>query len=271
MKAAVVQLNAGDDVARNLDVAEALVRGAVADGAALVVLPENTLFMGDDDGKTAVAGDYAVGAQPVGAASARMAALSRETGAWVLWGGVPERRAEDERTFNAAVLLDPAGVVVARYRKIHLFDIDLPNGPVMTESRTTAPGDEVVVADTPVGRIGLSVCYDLRFPELYRALVDRGAVALAVPAAFTATTGRAHWEVLLRARAIESQAWVLAAAQWGAHPLGRSTWGHAMIVDPWGVVVGERPEGDGWVLADLDPERVASVRRSLPALKHRRL
>jgi len=200
-----------------------------------------------------------------------MAALSRETGAWVLWGGVPEARAEDARTFNTAALLDERGVVVARYRKIHLFDIDLPGGPVLTESRNTAPGDALVVADSPVGRLGLSVCYDVRFPELYRGLVDGGATVLAVPAAFTATTGRAHWELLLRARAVESQSYVLAAAQWGTHPGGRTTWGHAMIVDPWGVVLAERAEGEGVVLAEIDPGRTASVRASLPSLAHRRI
>jgi predicted amidohydrolase len=166
---------------------------------------------------------------------------------------------------------DEHGAVVARYRKIHLFDIDLPGGPVLTESRNTAPGDAVVVADSPVGRLGLSVCYDVRFPELYRALVDGGATVLAVPAAFTATTGRAHWELLLRARAVEAQSYVLAAAQWGTHPGGRTTWGHAMIVDPWGVVLAERAEGEGVVLADIDAGRIAAVRASLPSLAHRRI
>lgn len=271
MKAAVVQLNAGEDVARNLASAEEVGRAAAADGASLVVMPENVLYMGADVGRGAVAGAYAVGEAPAGPCGARMAALSRETGAWVLWGGVPEVRSEDARTFNAAVLVDARGVVAARYRKIHLFDIDLPGGPVLTESRNTAPGADVVAADTPVGRLGLSVCYDVRFPELYRALVDGGATVLAVPAAFTATTGRAHWELLLRARAVESQSYVLAAAQWGEHPGGRTTWGHAMIVDPWGAVLAERAEGVGFVAAELDPARVASVRASLPSLAHRRL
>ena len=271
MKAAVVQLTSGEDVDRNLAAAEALGREAASAGAALVVMPENALYMGAEEGRPAVAGRYALGEAPGGPCGARMAALSRATGAWVLWGGVPEARADDARTFNTAVLLDARGVVAARYRKIHLFDIDLPGGPVLTESRSTAPGDALVVADTPVGRLGLSVCYDVRFPELYRGLVDGGATVLAVPAAFTATTGRAHWELLLRARAVESQAYVLAAAQWGEHPGGRTTWGHAMIVDPWGVVLGERAEGEGVVVADLDPERVAAVRASLPSLAHRRI
>ena len=272
MKAAVGQLNSNEDVARNLGAAEAVVRGASSEGAALVVLPENALFMGADEGRRDVAARYEIGVAPEGEVGARMAQLSRSTGAWVLWGGVPERRdGDDPRTFNTAVLLDAHGVVAARYRKIHLFDIDLPGGPTLTESRCTAPGDACVVVETPIGRLGLSVCYDVRFPELYRALVDRGATALAVPAAFTATTGKGHWEVLLRARAIESQAYVLAAAQWGTHPLGRTTWGHAMVIDPWGVVLGERAEGDGYVVAEIDAARVASVRRSLPALQHRRL
>ncbi len=271
MKAAVVQLTSGEDVGRNLSTAETLGREAAAAGASLVVMPENALYMGADEGRVAVAGGYVVGEVPSGPCGARMAELSRETGAWVLWGGVPEARAEDARTYNTAALLDARGVVVARYRKIHLFDIDLPGGPVLTESRNTAPGDAVVAVDSPVGRLGLSVCYDVRFPELYRALVDDGATVLAVPAAFTATTGRAHWELLLRARAVEAQSHVLAAAQWGTHPGGRTTWGHAMIVDPWGVVLAERAEGEGFVLADVDPARTASVRASLPSLAHRRL
>ncbi len=271
MKAAVVQLNSGEDVDRNLSAAEAFGREAAAAGAALVVMPENALYMGAEEGRGSVAGRYALGETPAGPCGDRMAALSRETGAWVLWGGVPEAREEDARTFNTAALVDERGVVVARYRKIHLFDIDLPGGPVLTESRNTAPGDALVVADSPVGRLGLSVCYDVRFPELYRGLVDGGATVLAVPAAFTATTGRAHWELLLRARAIESQSYVLAAAQWGAHPGGRTTWGHAMIVDPWGVVLAERAEGEGVALAEIDPGRTASVRASLPSLAHRRI
>jgi predicted amidohydrolase len=271
VKAAVVQLNSGEDVDRNLSAAEAFGREAAAAGAALVVMPENALYMGAEEGRGGVAGRYALGETPAGPCGDRMAALSRETGAWVLWGGVPEAREEDARTFNTAALLDECGVVVARYRKIHLFDIDLPGGPVLTESRNTAPGDALVVADSPVGRLGLSVCYDVRFPELYRGLVDGGATVLAVPAAFTATTGRAHWELLLRARAIESQSYVLAAAQWGAHPGGRTTWGHAMIVDPWGVVLAERAEGEGVALAEIDPGRTASVRASLPSLAHRRI
>lgn len=266
-----MQLNSGEDVDANLATATALGLEAAAAGAALVVMPENALFMGAEEGRGAVAGRYELGMPPTGACGERMASLARSTGAWVLWGGVPEVRDGDPRTFNTAALLDGRGAVVARYRKIHLFDIDLPGGPVLTESRNTAPGDELVVADTPVGRLGLSVCYDVRFPELYRGLVDEGATVLAVPAAFTATTGRAHWELLLRARAVESQAYVLAAAQWGTHPGGRTTWGHAMIVDPWGVVLAERPEGEGFVLAEIDAARTAAVRASLPSLAHRRI
>jgi predicted amidohydrolase len=271
VKAAVVQMTSGEDVDRNVATAVALGREAAAAGAALVVMPENALYMGAEEGRARVAGRYVLGEAPGGPCGDRMAALSRETGAWVLWGGVPEARGDDARTFNTAALLDGRGAVASRYRKIHLFDIDLPGGPTLTESRNTAPGEAVVVADTPVGRVGLSVCYDVRFPELYRALVDGGATVLAVPAAFTATTGRAHWELLLRARAVESQAYVLAAAQWGTHPGGRTTWGHAMIVDPWGVVLAERAEGEGFVLAEIDPERTASVRASLPSLAHRRI
>lgn len=269
---AVVQMTSRDEVAANLERASALVRRAVARGAALVALPENVAYMGPEAGKAAAAGRYEPGTGGTGPVADAARALARETGAWVLWGGVPEARDEgDGRVFNAAVAYSPDGVVAARYRKIHLFDIALPDGTAHQESRTMAPGDGVVAVDTPAGRLGLSICYDVRFPELYRRLVDEGATLLAVPAAFTVTTGRDHWHVLLRARAIEAQCYVLAAAQWGAHGHGRTTYGHALIADPWGTVLAECADGEGIALAEVDPERVASVRRGLPSLDHRRL
>ncbi len=165
--------------------------------------------------------------------------------------------------------LDAAGAVRAVYRKIHLFDVDLPDGTKLEESASVEPGTEIVATETAFGTLGLSVCYDVRFPELYRALVDRGAIALAIPAAFTATTGKDHWHVLLRARAIESQSYVLAAAQTGHHFGERRSYGHALVVDPWGVVLAEHGEGEGFASAFIDPSVVTRVRASLPSLRHR--
>jgi predicted amidohydrolase len=169
------------------------------------------------------------------------------------------------------VHLGPGGEVRAVYRKVHLFDVDLPDGTLLRESETVEPGGETVVTDACFGTLGLSVCYDLRFPELYRRLVDAGAIALAIPSAFTLTTGKDHWHVLLRARAIESQAWVLAAAQYGHHLGNRRSYGHALIADPWGTVVAECSDGEGFASAWLDVGQVARVRRALPSLTHRRL
>jgi predicted amidohydrolase len=174
-----------------------------------------------------------------------------------------------KRTYNTLVVLDPSGTLVARYRKIHLFDVDIPGGAVLRESDATAPGDELVVADIAGAKVGLSICYDVRFPELYRRLVkDRGAEVLVVPAAFTAHTGAAHWHLLLRARAVEDQAWVVAAAQWGRHNEKRESFGHTLVVDPWGTIAGERPDGDGVVVATLDGDTVAKRRAQMPCLRH---
>ena len=181
--------------------------------------------------------------------------------------------APDERSFNTCVHLDPEGEIAALYRKMHLFDVDLPDGTRLLESRGTAPGDSPVVTDLPFGALGLSVCYDVRFPGLYQHLVDLGAIALTVPSAFTRTTGRDHWHVLLRARAIECQAYLIAPAQYGEHGhANRISYGHSLIVDPWGNVVAECPEdGDGFAIAEIDPERVQKVRRELPSLVNRRI
>lgn len=266
---AVVQMTSGPDVAKNLATASALVRKATARGARLVVLPENVAYFGDDDGKRAVAERFDPGAAPGGIIGLTACALARETGAHLVWGGVPERTdAPTGLTHNTAFVTTPSGDISARYRKIHLFDVDLPDGSVYRESGSVAAGREPVLADTPAGTLGLSVCYDLRFPELYGSLVRRGATLLAVPAAFTVPTGRDHWHVLLRARAIETQCFVLAAAQWGTHPNGRQTYGHALIVDPWGTVLAECADGEGVALAELDPSRVAAVRSALPCLRH---
>jgi predicted amidohydrolase len=188
-----------------------------------------------------------------------------------VYGGFWEKAADSDKVRNACVYMRADGTIANVYRKIHLFDVDLPDGTKLLESETVEPGEEIVVADTPFGTLGLSVCYDLRFPELYRKLVDAGAIALAVPAAFTLTTGKDHWHVLLRARAIEQQCYVLAAAQAGHHYGRRRSYGHALIADPWGTVLAECGEGEGVAVAEIDPSYVQSVRGSLPSLAHRKL
>lgn len=263
--AAAIQLQSTDDVAANLAMVEVLVARAAAAGAALVATPENTSYLGTPRGKVA-------SAEPAGGpVERRLAALAARHGVHLLVGSVGEAL-DDRRCYNTSLLYGPDGRELARYRKLHLFDVDLPDGPRFTESAHIAPGDEVVVADTPLGRIGLSICYDIRFPELYAALVARGAEVLTVPSAFTVPTGAAHWHTLLRARAIEAQAWVLAPAQEGRHdPAGaRQSYGHSLIVDPWGVVVAERGEGPGLALAEIDLARVHQVRAAMPVAAHRR-
>jgi predicted amidohydrolase len=233
--AAVVQMTSTTEVERNLAAAESLVTRAAERGARLVALPENFAFLRSEG-------------QPV-----------------------PEAVPGDPRVRNTSVLIGPDGRTIAVYRKIHLFDVDLQGMEHLKESKAVVPGDEVVVADTPAGRLGLSICYDVRFPELYRELSRRGARVLCVPSAFTERTGKAHWEVLLRARAIENLAYVMAPAQVGHHGGGRTSHGQALIVDPWGAVVSQVPDGEGIALAELDFARLERLRRELPALGHARL
>jgi len=200
-----------------------------------------------------------------------MQRLARETGAWLLLGGFPEQVADAPgRIANTSVLLDNTGSVRARYRKMHLFDVAVPGGQSFRESDVVVAGTEPVVAETPWGALGLAICYDLRFPELFRTLVQRGSRLLAVPAAFTRETGKDHWHVLLRARAIENQAFVFAPAQWGFHGGKRASYGHAMVIDPWGVVLAECGEQEGFALAAVDLAYQDTVRRTLPCLTHRR-
>ena len=262
--AAVVQMTSTTDVERNLSAAEALAERAAARGATFVGLPENFAFLRSEGQPVPEAQDLD------GPWVLRMAGLARQLRVTLLLGSLPERVPGDARVRNTAVLLGPGGETVAAYRKIHLFDIDLPGMEHLKESQAVLPGDEVVVAGTAIGPVGLSICYDLRFPELYRELVRRGARVLCVPSAFTERTGKAHWEVLLRARAIENLAYVLAPAQVGHHGGGRASHGQAMIVDPWGGVVAQVPDGEGFAVAELDFERLERLRRELPALRHRR-
>jgi predicted amidohydrolase len=266
-KVAAIQMTSTADVEQNLGAALRLAEQAIDDGARLVVLPECFAYLGPEDGKFAIAESLPEG----GPILARCQKLAQAKKAELVLGGFYEKTPDPKRVRNACVHVDASGAVRAVYRKIHLFDVDLPDGTVLRESAGVEAGSEVVVTDTGFGKLGLSVCYDLRFPELYRKLVDQGAIALTVPAAFTLTTGKDHWHVLLRARAIESQCYVIAAAQTGKHFGTRVSYGHALIVDPWGTVLADCGEGEGYALATIDHAALERVRAALPSLRHRRL
>jgi predicted amidohydrolase len=262
LRAAVVQLNSTADKARNLEKAERLVRAAAADGAELIALPEKWNLLADGEALLA-------GAEPLDGPSLTAArSWAGELGVALLAGSVPER-GDAGKAFNTSVLIDRDGDELAVYRKIHMFDVDA-GGVSYRESEHEEPGDEVVDARLGDLRVGLSVCYDLRFPELFRILAVRGARLLTVPSAFTATTGRDHWEVLLRARAIENQAFILAPNQVGEAPPHFSSYGRSAIVDPWGVVLAMAPDEECFVAAELDLEAQDRVRESLPSLANRR-
>jgi deaminated glutathione amidase len=255
-------------VGANLDRAATLVAEAARRGAKLVLLPENfPLLGGGEEERRAIAEDLDAGDGPI---ARRLAELSRAHGIWLLGGGMPERSADRDRPYNTCAVFAPDGRLAARYRKIHLFDVELSERSYR-ESGSSCPGREPVTVEAAGLRVGLSICYDLRFPELYRALAAEGADVMVVPAAFTVTTGKDHWHVLLRARAIESQAYVVAAAQWGRHPGGRLTYGKTCIVDPWGEVIAQASEGEGVIVAPVDRAYLQRVRQSLPSLRHRRL
>jgi len=259
-------MNSGPDVPHNLGVAGQLLAEAAAAGAVLAVLPENFAIMGAKEAdRLAVA--EASGSGPIQDA---MAELAQKLSLWIVAGTLPIRGTTPKRVAPASIVFDANGRQVARYDKIHLFDVDIPEKKESyRESATFEPGKEAIVVDTPVGKLGLSVCYDMRFPELYRQLSAQGAQLLTMPAAFTVPTGLAHWEVLLRARAVENLCYVLAAAQWGQHANGRETYGDAMIVDYWGRVLARQAAGAGVVIADVDTAAQAGVREGFPALRHR--
>lgn len=265
---AVVQLSSRDDVTHNLDAAAKLVAAAAQRGARVVVLPENFAYFGPESGRRAHAEHLGDGGAPIQRALARMA---RESSCYVVAGGMPLTSSDSTRPYNAAPVFGPDGALLETYRKIHLFDVDLADGTSLRESASTLPGEEPRLVNLGGFVFGLSICYDLRFPEHYRRLVRAGAEVLLVPAAFTLHTGKDHWHVLLRARAIENQCYVAAAAQWGAHPHDRRTYGHSLIADPWGTVVAECSDGVGYTLATVSRARLHSVRQSLPALTHQRL
>ena len=274
---AAVQTVSGPDVADNLAAVAARLDEAAAAGARLAVLPENFALMGRDE-RDKLAHAEADGDGPIQAflaAQAKRHALwlvgDADIGVSVASAALPIATGDPGRVRAACPVYDDRGRRVARYDKIHLFDVELPGGERYAESETIVPGERPVVVATPFGRLGLAVCYDLRFPELFRRLVDGGMELLALPAAFTDTTGRAHWEVLLRARAVENLCHVVAAAQGGHHADGRETWGDSLVIDPWGRVLARRAKGAGVVTATLDPALTAQHRRTFPALAHRRL
>jgi len=266
LKVAAIQMTSGPDVAANLQQALPLLERAAARGARVAALPENFSFMGlGDADKRAVA--EAEGSGPIQDFLARTA---QRLQLWIIAGTIPLKVEGDGRVAAASVVFDAEGRQVGRYDKIHLFDVDIPGkAETYRESANVAPGSLLKVLETPAGRVGLSVCYDIRFPELFRQLSAAGAQILIVPSAFTAPTGRAHWETLLRARAIENLCYVIAPAQSGFHPNGRETYGDSMIVDYWGRVLARLPRGRGSVVADLDVTKQTQVRESFPALRHR--
>jgi len=267
-KVAAIQMASGPNVNANLLEAERLIKQAAKGGAELVVLPENFAIMGTSE-LDKVHLREREGSGPIQDFLAKQA-TKRDI--WLVGGTVPLVADADDKIRAACLVYDGDGEQVARYDKLHLFDVNIPDsGEDYQESETIEAGDRVVVLDTPFGRLGLAVCYDLRFPELFRQLVEQGAEIVTLPSAFTAITGKAHWEPLIRARAIENLCYVLAAGQGGFHLSGRETHGDSMIVDPWGVILARRPRGAGSVCAHLDMEQLRSMRRNFPALEHRRL
>lgn len=264
-KLAVIQLNSSDSVDNNLAESRRWLEAAAKAGAQLAVLPENFAWMGDEADSVGMAEEFGAGT-----IQDFLAEVSKSLGLWVVAGSLKLRVAGSNKVTNTQLIYDEKGDCVARYDKIHLFDAEVAKGEAYRESDTIVPGSGLVVCESPCGRLGASICYDLRFPVLYQALADRGAELVVAPAAFTYTTGKAHWEVLLRARAIENQMYIAAAAQTGTHANGRATWGHAMIIDPWGKVVGDAGEAPGFVLAEIDLTLLAELRRNMPVASHRR-
>lgn len=268
IRVAAIQMTSVDDVGKNLVRAGELLADAAADGCKLAVLPENFALM-PKRGRDKVRVAEQAGEGPI---QDFLVETARRCGIWIVGGSIPLASDDRERVFGACPVIDDNGSIRSMYRKIHLFDVDLSDaGESYRESHSMIPGDDLVVVDSPAGQLGLSICYDVRFPELFRELVSRGASVFTVPAAFTEVTGRAHWHVLLRARAVENLAYVIAPGQVGRHPDQRATYGHSLIVDPWGVVLAELADGEGYVAADIDPAYVSRLRNEFPALTNRRL
>jgi len=265
-KVAAIQMVSSDQVKENLQKAASLIQNAVKAGAQLVVLPENFAFM-----RSIADVDRLKVTEKSGSGVIQdfMSEQAKQHRIWIVAGTIPLETGT--KVHSACLVFDDQGQVVAQYNKIHLFDATVSSNEQYTESDLITPGTDIVVLDTPVGRLGLSICYDLRFPELFRALLDQGAEIIAVPSAFTETTGRAHWEVLLRARAIENLSYLIAAGQGGQHVTGRQTFGHSMIIDPWGKIIDSHPQGEGVVLGDIDLQYLHSTRHDFPSIKHRRI
>jgi deaminated glutathione amidase len=268
LRVAAVQLTSRQDVASNLERCQRLIATAAKQGARFVALPENFAFMGTEAAKRACA-ERLQG--PPGPIRPTLIEAAQRHGIYLLAGGWPLVSDDPLRPYNAATLLAPTGELLATYRKMHLFDVDAPDGISYRESDGTSAGSEVVCAKVDGFCVGLSICYDIRFPELYRRLVEMGADVICIPAAFTAATGHAHWELLCRARAVESQCYVIAPGQSGTHLGGRQTFGHSLIVDPWGEILADAGDTETVVVADLVRDRLESVRRKLPCLRHRKL
>ncbi len=265
VKAACVQLNVQPNIQENLKVTEQLIREAAGQGAKLILTPENTCFM-----------RFPLNLRPKDAQPQEghevltaIQKLAAELEVWVIIGSLGIKL-EEGRLANRSFVISDKGEIAATYDKIHMFDVDLPNGESYRESKTIQPGEKAVISDTGMAKVGLSICYDLRFGALYRQLAQQGADILTIPAAFTVPTGEAHWEVLLRARAIENGAFVMAAGQSGEHENGYRTWGHSMIIAPWGEILAEKPDGVGIITADLDLDEVAKARGAIPSLQHDR-
>ena len=264
-RASCLQLNSGSDLASNLATVKSMVAEAAGTGAQLVLTPEYSLMM---DGSGRVMREGALDADG-GATLVELQNLARSNKIWLLLGSLTLKTGE-ERIVNRSYLIAADGTVAATYDKIHMFDVTLPDGKVIRESSSYRPGEQAVIAAIPWGPLGMTVCYDLRFPHLYRALAQRGAQFISVPASFQRQTGKAHWHTLLKARAIENAAYILAPAMCGEHPGNRQTYGHALIVDPWGEVLADGGEEPGIIYADIDPARVAKIRGMMPSLQHDR-
>jgi predicted amidohydrolase len=268
IRVAAIQLHSRDDLSQNLEQCRHWVQKAKLAGASMVVLPENFAFFGDEVSRCALAEGLGDAAGPI---QSTLSGIAQSEGVVVVAGGWPERSSDPHRPYNTLTTYDPTGALVGHYRKIHLFDVELRDGTSYRESATTTAGSSVATSQVLGTTLGLSICYDIRFPELYRRLNDLGAEILCIPAAFTAETGRDHWHLLNRARAVESQCWVIAANQWGNHGKNRQTYGHSMIVDPWGTVIADAMDRPGFVVGDIDLAWLSSIRTRLPALSHRRL
>jgi deaminated glutathione amidase len=264
---AALQLSSQADVAKNLDTVARLTMLARKRGAELVVLPENFALMGESDEARR---DIAEAIDDGSAITGFLASLAKQESVAIVAGGFPELSEDPHRPYNTSLYIDANGAFLASYRKIHLFDVSLADGTELKESRTSLAGDRACVVRDGELTVGMTICYDLRFPELYQVLTDASAHLITVPAAFTLTTGKDHWHALLRARAIENQVFVVAAAQHGRHPRGRQTYGKSLIVDPWGDILAQAPEGEGMALAALDFAHQTSVRKQLPCLSHQR-